>query len=56
MAKALYRIMEEKKSENMYVQVPTAVGIISGKNNEPTTVVMTCTFVAVKDGLDSLDG
>ncbi len=35
------------------VQVPTAAGIISGKNNDPTAVLITCTFVAVKDGLGS---
>jgi hypothetical protein len=34
------------------VKFSTAVDIISGKNNEPT-VVMTCTFVAIKDGLGS---
>jgi hypothetical protein len=38
------------------VYVPTAAGIISGKNNEHTTVVMTCICIAVKHGLDSLDG
>jgi len=31
------------------VWVPTAAGIISGKNNEPTTAVMTCTFLDIKD-------
>jgi hypothetical protein len=36
------------------VYVSTAAGIISDKNNEPTTVMMTCTFVAVKDGLGSV--
>ena len=32
-----------------YGQDPTAAGIISGKNNEPTTVVMNHTFADVKD-------
>ena len=32
---------------------PTVVGIISGKNNEPTTVVMACIFVHVKDYIES---
>jgi hypothetical protein len=35
------------------IQVSTVAGIISGKNNEPTTVVMNCTFMPVKDGLGS---
>ena len=34
-----------------YGSDPTAAGIISGKNNEPTTVAINCTFVAIKDGL-----
>jgi hypothetical protein len=36
------------------VSVPTAVGIISGKNNEPTTVVMTCTLVHLKDYIEKI--
>ena len=32
-----------------YGSDPTAAGIISGKNNEPTTVAINCTFVAIKD-------
>jgi hypothetical protein len=31
------------------VKVSTAAGIISGENNEPTTVIMHCTFADVKD-------
>ena len=31
------------------INASTAAGTISGKNNEPTTVVMDCTFADVKD-------
>ena len=37
-----------KLQKNM-VQVPTAAGIISGKNDEPATVVMNDVFADVKD-------
>jgi hypothetical protein len=35
------------------VYVSTAAGIISDKNNEPTTVMMTCTFVDTKDFMEN---